>query len=272
MSKIELLKIRNEKFGKITIIKNIEDYSLMFIAKEIGDMWGHSNIKQAVTRILDDSEFKIIKYYDNPEIFKCLIDSKEISSKTRRLQLITIDGLIKMTMNTDRLFDKIEFMNFLKDNNILNNDVVFLKQRKEIEFAEVLIPFINALGYNVFTQYIFGDYRFDFYIDELKICIEFDENAHKYQKDSDSKRDVFLLLNGIKTIRLNENNKIGKNLAILSMAINTNPELACSMSFVDDLVKKGFDFNTVSELALKSAVPLFKGMIEIGITPSELKK
>jgi len=44
------------------------------------------------------------------------------------------------------------------------------------------------------------------------------------------------------------------------------------MSFTDSLVKKGFDLNTVSELSLKAAVPLFQGMIELGVKPSELNK
>jgi hypothetical protein len=53
---------------------------------------------------------------------------------------------------------------------------------------------------------------------------------------------------------------------------HTKPELACAMSFTDSLVNKGFDLNTVSELSLKCAVPLFQGMIDLGVNPAELNK
>jgi hypothetical protein len=43
------------------------------------------------------------------------------------------------------------------------------------------------------------------------------------------------------------------------------------MSFTDDLVNKGFDLKTVSELSLKCAVPLFEGMLELGVKPKELE-
>ena len=43
------------------------------------------------------------------------------------------------------------------------------------------------------------------------------------------------------------------------------------MSFTDSLVAKGFDLKTISELSLKAAVPLFQGMIELGIKPKELE-
>ena len=56
------------------------------------------------------------------------------------------------------------------------------------------------------------------------------------------------------------------------MLRNTKPELACSMSFVDSLVSKGYDLKTVSELSLKCAIPLFQGMLELGIKPAELNK
>ena len=49
-----------------------------------------------------------------------------------------------------------------------------------------------------------------------------------------------------------------------------NPPIACAMSFTDSLVKQGFDLKTVSELSLKCAVPLFQGMLELGMKPKEL--
>lgn len=48
------------------------------------------------------------------------------------------------------------------------------------------------------------------------------------------------------------------------------PEAACSMSFVDNLVKQGYPMDKAIALSKKHAMPLFKGMLEIGVIPGEL--
>lgn len=47
-------------------------------------------------------------------------------------------------------------------------------------------------------------YWIDGYIDPYKLCIEWDENRHKYQKEKDIKRDKYLKNKGFKTIRIKE--------------------------------------------------------------------
>jgi hypothetical protein len=42
------------------------------------------------------------------------------------------------------------------------------------------------------------------------------------------------------------------------------------MSFTDQLVAQGHSLKEVSELAMKAALPLFDGMIKLGVIPQEL--
>jgi len=51
---------------------------------------------------------------------------------------------------------------------------------------------------------------------------------------------------------------------------NLHPEMACAMSFTDNLVKEGHDLMKISEISKKFALPLFEKMIESGITPQEI--
>jgi len=53
---------------------------------------------------------------------------------------------------------------------------------------------------------------------------------------------------------------------------NLQPEAACGMSFVDNVVKQGGDMNKAIELSKKHAMPLFKELLEMGYIPGELKQ
>lgn len=50
------------------------------------------------------------------------------------------------------------------------------------------------------------------------------------------------------------------------------PETACGMSFVDNMVKMGYPMDKAIELSKKYAVHLFKGMLDMGVIPNELNQ
>lgn len=244
MSKITLKKVNINKFGTLNVIIDNDKKCTMFIAKEIGEMWGHSNIKQSISRLLDKDEFFLISPSTQLEIYNFLITNNLTSKKTRRLQLLSVNGFVKLLMNTDRLFNKYEFINHLIENRIIDSDILFIKQRKEIQFSEILIPFLNKLGYEVSTQYYINNkYRLDFYIKELNICVEYDENEHKYRKEYDTNRDVYLIKQNIETIRVNENDNYGEILADLLIKIEEIRNK--KNSFVKKLENEGFCVNKI---------------------------
>lgn len=74
--------------------------------------------------------------------------------------------------------------------------------------------------------------------------------------------------------------KIGKEAGLKSKDCSSGkevlrhlqPESACGMSFVDNMVKMGAPVDKAIELSKKYAVHLFKGMLDLGQTPNELNQ
>ena len=76
------------------------------------------------------------------------------------------------------------------DFDLHNGTSVSLKfVRKEYSFGEDIVKKLFN-GYTVHKQYpVFdGKYRLDWYVPELNIAIEFDENHHDYKTEEDSTR------------------------------------------------------------------------------------
>lgn len=101
--------------------------------------------------------------------------------------------------------------NYFKENVPLY--VVEQPPRVEIQFGEQLILFINQLGYSVKTQYKVLNYRVDFYIPELNVAIEYDEQHHAYQLEGDKQRELDIQNEiGCKFIRIEDELNIGSQL------------------------------------------------------------
>lgn len=74
--------------------------------------------------------------------------------------------------------------------------------------------------------------------------------------------------------------KIGKECGLKSkertsgkeVVRKLQPEAACGMSFVDNLVKQGYPMDKAIELSKEHAMPLFKGLLEMGVIPNELNQ
>jgi very-short-patch-repair endonuclease len=60
----------------------------------------------------------------------------------------------------------------------------------------------GRLGYMIRRQYPIGPYIADFYIHELRICIEVDGKDHEFREEKDARRDQYFEEQGIETIRI----------------------------------------------------------------------
>lgn len=255
---MEIKKFTNDSFGELTTIKSPKTGIVMFMASEVGRMWGHSNIKQSVNRLLNDNEYKVLSKSKYPDFFKMLVSNSMLPSKAQRIQLVTESGLYKLALssNLDRA-----------------------KPFRDWVTSEVL-PSIRKNGY-----YSIADQSEKIMIHTHK-SIQLD-NSKKINTKNYIESGVEGIIDYNKQNCLKHTGKtpkeikeIGKSIGLLSkdrssakeVLRHTKPELACSMSFVDDLVSKGFDFNTSSDLAIRCAIPLFMGMIDMGIMPKELEK
>jgi very-short-patch-repair endonuclease len=271
---IEIEKINNSQYGELTILK-IDNINY-FLAKEIAILTSHSNVKQAINRLCLNNEFRIIQKTYFLELFNQLIENKIVEKKAAKIIILTGDGLFKFLMNCNSLPYKLNLLEWLQSLNLIKTDILFLKERKEIQFSQLLIPFINYFGYKVESQYTLESYRLDFYIPELSICIEFDEKAHIYSIDNDKKRDAFLNSKKIEVLRVKENDNFGEILGFIGFKIinkmnNIDIAKIQHLTFLNNLDTQNKDVK--DKLKLKNhAFDLFQGMIELGIKPAELNE
>jgi prophage antirepressor-like protein len=250
-------KFTKPEFGTLTTITNQKTGVSMFIGKEIAKIWGHTNLTQAIKAAhLNIDEYKVIVLSHYPEFKAQLTNLKLVGGRSSSITLLCESGMYKLA---------------------LASNMQKAKTFRDWVASEVL-PSIRKKGYYSIAN------------QTEKILIHTNTAIQKQNsKDINAKNyiekglDSVIEYNRISCIlhtgkTPSEIKKIAKNKGMLSaqrtsakeVLRHTKPELACAMSFTDDLVKKGFDLKTVSELSMKCAVPLFQGMIELGAKPKEL--
>lgn len=251
-------KFEKSEFGKLTTITSPTTGIVMFMAKEVGKMWGHTNIKQAITRLLNSNEYKVVKKSDHPKFFSILVSNQLLPSKAQRIQLVTESGLYKLTLASN--LDKA-------------------KPFRDWVTSEVL-PSIRKNGYHTIAD------------QTQKLLIHQDKQIQKQNsKDVNSKnmieggiksvieynRQSCLLHTGKSTVEIKAYGKeIGlpsiKRFSAKEVLRNTKPSIAGGMSFCDDLTKNGFDLKTASDLSKQFVIPLFENMIKLGLNPKEISE
>ena len=251
-------KFEKPEFGTLTTITSEKTGVVMFIAAEVGEMWGHTNLTSVTRALLNKNEVLTIKKSQYNDLFRIFVSEQILKPKAQRIQLITESALYKLA---------------------LASNVDKAKPFRDWVAGEVL-PSIRKNGYYTIAN------------QTERIMIHTDTKIQKQNsKDINAKnfiekglesvieynrlnclKHTGLLPHQVKDYGKQKGLKSAERTSAKEVLRHIKPELACSMSFVDDLVKKGFDFNTVSDLSLRAAVPLFQGMIELGIKPNELDK
>jgi anti-repressor protein len=256
---MQIDKFQKQEFGSLTTITSEKTGIVMFVGKEIAKNWGHTNLTQSMSRILNKDEYKKINLKKYPDFKKQLLNNNLLSSSNASfITLLTESGMYKLALASN--LDKA-------------------KPFRDWITSEVL-PSIRKHGYYSIAN------QSNAILMHTNVSIQKsnskDINSKNYiEKGLESvieyNRDSCLLHTGKTTHEIKE---LGKQKGLKTIERNSakevlrhiKPELACAMSFTDSLVKQGFDLKTVSELSLKSAVPLFQGMIELGVNPKELEK
>lgn len=251
-------KFYKHEFGTLTTFTSEKTGIVMFMAKEICDNWGHTNVTQAIKDAgLTDIEYKVIELKNFKDFKKQLTKSNLVGPRASNITMITESGMYKLVLNSN-LEKAKPFRNWV---------------------ASEILPSIRKNGY-----YSIAD-QSKMVLLHTNISIQ-KENSKEINKKNliekgiesviDYNRTSCLLHTGKTTKEIKE---YGKSIGLKSIERtsakevlrHTKPEIACAMSFTDSLVKEGFDLRTISELSLKAAVPLFQGMIELGIKPKELE-
>ena len=251
-------KFEKPEFGTLTTITSEKTGVVMFIAAEVGEMWGHTNLTSVTRSLLNKNEVLTIKKSQYNDLFRIFVSEQILKPKAQRIQLITESALYKLALasNVDKAKPFRDWVAGEVLPSIRKNGYYTIANQTEriMIHTDTKIQKQNSKDINAKNFIEKG----------LESVIEYNRlNCFKH---------TGLLPHQVKDYGKQKGLKSAERTSAKEVLRHIKPELACSMSFVDDLVKKGFDFNTVSDLSLRAAVPLFQGMIELGIKPNELDK
>lgn len=153
------------------------------------------------------------KEYPHKTRIKRLIHGTNIDVfKINGIDCLDITGL-RNFITLSHTENKQMFINWLKENNLIKNEEVFLTTRKENVFFKALSEVLKEMNLTLQRQVIEDDYRLDMYIKELDIVIEYDENSHSnYDKEKEFEREEYIKKKHSHLIRVTDFNSIYSNI------------------------------------------------------------
>jgi len=256
---MEISRFTKQEFGTLTTITSEKTGVVMFIGKEVARIWGHTNLTQAIISAkLDNNEYMAVKLKDYRDFKKQLTNLKLVGGRTSTITLLTESGMYKLALASNlekarpfRDWIATEVLPSIRKHGYYSiaNQTDKIMIHTNVDIQKQNSKAINAKNY----------------IEKgIESVIEYNKNScilHTGKTPKEIKEQAKGM--GLKSAERNSAKEVLRH---------TKPEVACTMSFTDDLVRKGFDLKTVSELSLKCAVPLFQGMIELGAIPKELNQ
>lgn len=250
-------KFNNDHFGSLSALKSEKTGKVMFIAKEVCDLWGHTNSRQAIKDAkLMGGETLVLKRINNKEFFEFVCKQNLLSNKTNSIQLVSESGLYKLALNSkkqeaDQLKHWLanDVLPSIRENGkyVIESDIKTISDHSIVSVQKKNSKDINSVNFKNGGVALIKEYN-------IKSCEYISGKKPKEIKD------------------------LGKQLGLKSSTCQsakevlrqTRPELACTMSFVDNAVKQGQDFDKFLEIGKKLAAPLFKAMLDTGMKPGEL--
>jgi prophage antirepressor-like protein len=97
--KINIEKFTKESFGSLTTFTNNKSGVTMFLGTEIANIWGHTNLTQAIKAAsLDSTEYKVINLKDFKDFKKQLTNSKLVGGRASSVTLLAESGMYKLSL------------------------------------------------------------------------------------------------------------------------------------------------------------------------------
>jgi len=192
---------------QVILLDNLEPW---FIAKEISDLLGYSETSKMLKR-LDDDEKKTVARNDQLIPLHLFKNQGNLILINQKGVLQAISGSYKKTQSF-----KKELLNLIGISNL------YIVETKESLFAESLIDFVKeAYKLHIQTQFYILGYKIDFYLPEIKLAIEFDEEHHKYTEEDDLTRE-HLISKALDCsfLRIPHKLSLSLQLALVTKAIN----------------------------------------------------
>ena len=154
-------------------------------------------------------------YAQKDRIDKIVVNAEVKLYFINNLKFIDKVGLKKL-ISMSNTINKLHFIGWCKQNSFIEFNEVFSYTRKEIEFFNKLEEFLQPFGYKVKRQMIDGKYRYDGFVKELNLVIEFDENGHSdYDVNKEIERENYIFSKGYKLIRIVDNKSPMHNIGLV---------------------------------------------------------
>ena len=207
----------------------------LFNGKQVAKILDYVNHVEAIrTKVRENQKIK-------------LKNSNVVNHDFRKLNnhgetFLTEEGVLDLICNSKTISNskKDEFIEFLKNNNLIEHDRVLTNQRKEINFLDKLEQALKPFNITGKRQYQVLNYKIDYYIPTLNIAIEYDENGHSwytYEQHEGRQKEIEKEL-GCKFIRVTDNHSDEYNLGyiikrIYEMDNNLCKDCGCNMELFE---------------------------------------
>lgn len=154
----------NSEFGKVRTV--MVDGKVMFVGADVARALGYSNASKAIG---DHCRRPVKRRIPHPQ---CEEQTVEVNIITQGDVLMLIDRSRTVTSDYKR-----GLIQWLQQCGVIDDSMV-VTSRKEIEFVDSLEKTLEPFDLTIEKQYRVLSYRIDFYIKELNLAIEYDENNH----------------------------------------------------------------------------------------------
>ena len=146
----------------------------------------------------------------------------------QKLYVINKEDTLKLICfsQTQTVDYKNGLIEWLYSNGLIDKKHI-AKERNEVAFSEILNKSLQPLAVSIACQYKVLDYRIDFYIPELNLAIEYDENNHSgytYEQQEGRQLEIKSILN-CKFVRVSDKNDDHYNLGVVFKYIYENCNL-----------------------------------------------
>lgn len=184
---------------------------VLFNAKNVAEVLDIKNINDNLRKMNNNQVIRLTNSKVKDMDFRKLANRGE--------NFLTKNGIYRLISASNKITyeRKVELLNFFEI-----EEIVPLFERKECIFIEQLEEFLSEYNLKGVKQYSVLNYRIDYYIPELKLAIEYDENNHNsysYEAQEGRQKQIEKEL-GCKFVRLSDNCSDLKNMAKVSKYIH----------------------------------------------------
>jgi prophage antirepressor-like protein len=122
----------------------------MFLASDVAKKWGHTNIKQSLSRVVNDSEKILVDRRSHPITYKSLLENGIISNKTQKFWLVTEPGVYMLAFTSNTKKSK-EFLSNVAEK------VVDVREKEGFSVSEFVDVLSGAYTFSFKKTYLLVD-------------------------------------------------------------------------------------------------------------------